>query len=68
MGQSLGKQMNRLAWLGDMEPEYEDMLEWMLLVEDVEKNIPEPRLPLHWALVPRNLLAASKGQPTVAVN
>ncbi|MBF0139850.1 MAG: hypothetical protein HQL77_04615 [Magnetococcales bacterium] len=57
MGQKLDKRSDRLAWLGDMEPEYEDMLEWMLLVEDVEKKPPEPRLPLHWALVPRNLLA-----------
>ncbi|HIJ84102.1 MAG TPA: hypothetical protein HPQ00_07840 [Magnetococcales bacterium] len=58
--------MNRLSWLGDMEPEYEEMLEWMLLVEEVEKKPSEPRLPMHWALVPKNLLAVANVRTGVA--
>ncbi|MBF0145019.1 MAG: hypothetical protein HQL84_10505 [Magnetococcales bacterium] len=58
MGQSLANRANRLVWLGDMEPEYEDMLEWMLLVEEVDDRLPQSRLPLHWSVIPKTLLAA----------
>ncbi|MBF0107677.1 MAG: hypothetical protein HQL76_00685 [Magnetococcales bacterium] len=66
MGQSIKKKMSRRAWLGDMEPEYEGMLEWMLLAREVEKQPPEPRQPLYWALLPGTLATTPASRTGIA--
>ncbi|MBF0133976.1 MAG: hypothetical protein HQL75_15500 [Magnetococcales bacterium] len=54
MGQRLGNRLNRPSWFGDMEPEYEDMLEWMLVAK-VKKPSPDREVPLHRYWIPGKL-------------
>lgn len=51
MGQSLGNRVNRPSWFGDMEPEYEDMLEWIVATK-VKKTFPDRNLPLQRYWIP----------------
>jgi hypothetical protein len=61
MGQSIEGRLARLKWLGDMEPEYEEMLERMNL-DGAEVEIPsEDRSSLHWAVIANSLSRFSGG-------
>lgn len=42
---------DRLAWLGDMEPEYENMLEWQVFVKNVAGKPPRFSTSLHGGVV-----------------
>ncbi|MBF0447404.1 MAG: hypothetical protein HQL67_04300 [Magnetococcales bacterium] len=51
MAQRIKGRLDRLKWLGDMEPEYEEILEWMNLMGEVKGVPSEDRVPLHMAVV-----------------
>lgn len=55
MAQSLEGRLARLKWLGDMEPEYEETLEWMNLLGEMQGVPSEDRFPIHWGVVAQNM-------------
>ena len=61
MGQRYEGRLTRLKWLGDMEPEYEDFLEWMNLGNVVGDIPEEERSALHWAVIADSMAKVSGG-------
>ncbi|MBF0455244.1 MAG: hypothetical protein HQL72_10570 [Magnetococcales bacterium] len=61
MGQRIDGRLDGLRWMGDMEPEYEETLEWMNLMDTVQGVPDEDRLSLHWSVVANALSRVSGG-------
>jgi hypothetical protein len=61
MAQSIEGRLARLKWLGDMEPEYEELLEWMNLACGVEEEPAKNRSALDWAVIAQSNRAVSGG-------
>ncbi|MBF0178746.1 MAG: hypothetical protein HQM03_01835 [Magnetococcales bacterium] len=52
MGQYMKNPIHtRLEWLGDMEPEYEEMLEWLCLIDEVGNPPHLDAMPVSWVVM-----------------
>ncbi|MBF0357881.1 MAG: hypothetical protein HQL70_04685 [Magnetococcales bacterium] len=61
MAQSIEGRLAQLKWLGDMEPEYEEVLEWMNLACGIEAEPVNNRSALDWAVIAQSSRAVSGG-------
>jgi hypothetical protein len=59
MGQSIEGRLARLKWLGDMEPEYEELFDLMNLACGVESQPSQARSSLDWAVIAKSQASVS---------